>query len=466
MNLVAVLVVWCILAAAPEAIAADGAPAAPKANFAKGQAPAEQPLSKGAAAANQKKRTRKHKPKRKPKHRLVHRNDKVLMRRTSGPTGKRGGARSKQLSLATGHRYVPTEQPWLQWRHATGHWWGARTWLEGHGLVVEPGYSAEVASVLGGKSKGKSSFDGLFDLLLALKGEPTIFGETKLVVIGQVAHGSGVTEGGIEDLQVISNIDCPDRTQLAEVWLRQDFLNRKWWLKVGKMDANVDFAALELAAELLHSSFGVPPNIPLPTFPDPGVGATVAFEPSKIWRFELGVYEGSPDGERVLPNRETFGHGWVGLAEATVHTAPLFGRGVGGSIHLGGWVKEPGDKDLASRTAGGWLMFEEPFWTQDDRFAAVFGQFSLRRGDHGVFGTYVGGGVLSQGLLASRPHDVLSLAFAIAQLFRGAETAIELQYKVSLTTAINLAADVQYIDNPGGHVGSAIAGLARLTTQL
>ena len=391
---------------------------------------------------------------------------KVGTRRTGGPTGKRGGARAKQLRQIRATRYTDHDKAWHEQPNLTGHWFGARPWVEERGLVLEPGYSVELASVLSGSGAGKTSLGGLFDLVGALKGDPLGLGNSKLVLIGQVAHGDGVSEGGVEDLQIISNIDCPDRHQFSELWLRQELAGGRLWFKLGKMDANVDFAALELAAELIHSSFGVPPNIPLPTFPDPGYGAAVAFEPSQVWRYELGFFEGAPSGLRWLPGKETFANGFVALAEATAHTAPLFGRGKGGSVHLGAWHRRPTGASAEASASGAWALFEEPFWSSGSRLAAVFGQLSWDFGANAVVPLYVGGGLLTQGVFDARDHDVISLAIAQARLTGGAETAVELQYKLPIIASVNLAIDLQYIDQPAGHAGSALAGLMRLTTLL
>ena len=391
---------------------------------------------------------------------------RVRTKHAGGPTGKRGGARAKHLQAMMGTRYDKVPTPWHQHPHLSGAWGGARHGLEALGVLVEPGYSAELATVLAGHVPRMVRFGGLFDLVVALKGNPTGLGATKLVAIAQWAHGEGVTEGGVGDMQVISNIDCPDRQQLSELWLRQELAGGKLWMKIGKMDANVDFAALGLAAELIHSSFGVPPNIPLPTFPDPGYGATVAFEPSASWRYEVGIYEAVPDGTRWLPGKETLQHGWVALAEATLHTAPLFGRGQGGSVHLGAWASSPGKQGAGSDARGGWAMFEEPFWTVGERFAAVFGQLSVRGGDDGGVPVYIGGGLMTQGVLAARDKDILSIAFAQAHLASGTETAIEVLYKVAVLPSVNIALDLQLVDQPKGRAGRALAGLLRLTTLL
>ena len=65
----------------------------------------------------------------------------------------------------------------------------------------------------------------------------------------------------------LQNADADGRTQIAELWYQQLFLDQKVRVKVGK-DANSEFAVPQNGVAFLNSSFGHSPTIAMPTYPD------------------------------------------------------------------------------------------------------------------------------------------------------------------------------------------------------
>jgi carbohydrate-selective porin OprB len=78
------------------------------------------------------------------------------------------------------------------------------------------------------------------------------------------------------DVQVYSNIDGPDRVQLARLFVEQRFCSGSARVRVGKFDANDEFALVDAGVLHVHSSFGFTPTIAgFPSYPDPAFGALV-----------------------------------------------------------------------------------------------------------------------------------------------------------------------------------------------
>ncbi len=60
-------------------------------------------------------------------------------------------------------------------------------------------------------------------------------------VSGLYAAGPGLTNETVHDLNVLSNIDTYDSVRLYEAWLRQEFWDGKFSLRLGQMLADAEF---------------------------------------------------------------------------------------------------------------------------------------------------------------------------------------------------------------------------------
>jgi len=379
----------------------------------------------------------------------------------AGIAGKGGAARSLRLFERFERKYGHRRERFETWPHLTGDWGGLRTRLDLAGFELDPGYTVETATIISERlPTRRTAVGGLLDLTAGLRGDSVGLDGGKLVTVAQLRHGIGATEAGVGDIQTVSNIGAPELVQLSGLWYRHRFADDRLWFKIGKQDANLDFAALETGAEMIQSSFGLPPLIPLPTYPDPGWGVVIAAVPIAPLTIEVGAYEAAPVGDKWLPTG--LRGGVIGLAEATLHTSALFGEGHGGSVHVGGWGRS--EDGTTTPGWGVWAMLEQPVWARGERFIAPFAQWAVSFGE-GRGGTYLGGGLLGHGLWAVRPDDTVALG--VARLDQGsAETAVEAMYKLPLLTSTSLTIDVQYVHQPSGRAGEAIVGLLRVTTLL
>lgn len=390
---------------------------------------------------------------------------------------------------------VPREQiagggwPILEWRKATGDWGGARSWLNERGIDPEVFLTTDASVVAaGGADTGGTALRALLDATVTVDGEPLLGlpGATFFVDF-QVQRGTdGSTDTG--DLQAFSNIDGPERHQLAKIWYEQVLLDRALRVKVGKIDANSDFAYVEHGFRFLNSSFGFSPTIlAFPTYPDPAFGALAFVRPGGGVYAGAGVFDGAtqagiatgPRGPRTLfgDPSDLFtvaeaGLRWSGGAER------LRGRvGVGFWRHDGDFARFDGGTE--NGTAGFYLVADQKLWRPAAATAGPRGLgASLQYGQAdpmvSPFEHHVGVGLEWTGPSASRPDDACGLGLswggfsdaAGAGLRGDGELAVELFYTLQVTPWLRLKPDVQWIHDPAGVAGADDALVLTLRTAI
>jgi porin len=138
-------------------------------------------------------------------------------------------------------------------------------------------------------------------------------------------------------------------------------------------------------------------------------------------------------------------------------------------------VREDDQLDVANavparkrRQHGGYLLGERTVLHFDeDRFLSLFGRYSWADGDSSSLKSTTSLGVHVKGPFASRPDDIIGLAWSraetssrwrAAQSVGGtatehAETGVELTYKYNVTPWFAIQPNLQRISNPGGLSG-------------
>ena len=379
-------------------------------------------------------------------------------------------------------------KPWLQWQHATGDWGGVRPWLRERGFILDIGYLADgFTNLYGGLNTSDAcTYNGLLSFSLAIETGPLGLwkGGTFFLDFQQI-RGQDITESHVGDLQVLDNAAAPDRTQVAEYWYQQTLLDNVLRVKLGKMDANADFAWVEYGLEFINSSAGYPPNIPLPTYPDPALGVVLFIEPVDWFYVGGGVYDTDGSGDRW--GFDTAMHGRddsLAMAELGLRPSlPLFGRKLPGTYRVGGWYHsgtweifsdDPGtDEEHEPRTRRGnsglYLAFDQallpdfPDSDDEEQGLGAFFQFSWAPSAWNEISHYFGGGLQYIGLIPTRNHDITGIGLFHAGISgrlrsfedRQSETAVEFFHKFQLAPWLSIKPDMQYIVNPGGRAGGA-----------
>ena len=316
---------------------------------------------------------------------------------------------------------------WCQWEHMTGDWAGRRPWLDDHGFTLEIGYAADFFyNMRGGlNTSDADQYRGVLGIGLTLDTRRMGFWEGGTFFLGfQQIHGTDMTERHIGDIQALNNNDAPGRTQLAEFWYEHTLLDGNLRIKLGKMDANADFAYVDYGGELINSSAGINPIVPMPQYPDPAIGAAIFIEPVDWMYVAGGVYDANGLGNHT--GFDTAFHGRndsFTVAEMGWRpTLSVAGQELPGTYRVGGWYHS-GDWDvffndlegrLPERThrgnAGVYLNFDQRLYREnletgdDEQGLGVFFQFAWAPSRYNEISRYYGFGGQYVGHGAGHPH--------------------------------------------------------------
>lgn len=176
------------------------------------------------------------------------------------PTDVTSGTESQtqpQIDSSTGEWIDGLE--WWRWSRATGDWNGHRSRLESQGFTISGGWVIDTSKVESGGVRRKTTTRSWFRLGAEWDLEPLLALQHTRVsaqFYSQAGRNASLDAG---DLQGFNNVDAPNRQQLAELWLEHDLPNLGLSIKVGKFDANSEFASNTTAGNFHNSSMGFRP---------------------------------------------------------------------------------------------------------------------------------------------------------------------------------------------------------------
>jgi len=343
-------------------------------------------------------------------------------------------------------------------------------------ISAEYVYTGEVfTNTRGGiRTKDSAVYMGLFEMIVL--GDVEKMGCIGEAIGGSVflyalnAHGRGISEYYIGDTQVISNIELPAEAQIfqmEEFWWERSFLDDLVSVRLGKSDANYDFAVVEVAGDFCNSSFGFHPTIPMPSYPDAAMGVVLHFQLTENLLFRYGLWDGAASGK-------TWGFSGTGETFAMYELERTWEiHGKPGEFHVGLWehtgtFENPINAAITYRgnhglhLGGEQMIVRESRCGDDGQGLAIFGQFGWSPQERNEVQKYIGAGVVYLGLLPQRDEDVVGLGMArveYSDLFPRAmaETTIELFYKAQVSEFLMIQPDFQYVCSPGGTSRDAFA---------
>ncbi len=337
----------------------------------------------------------------------------------------------------------------------------------GPGTTLAATYTGELfTNMRGGISTCRATeYLGLVDMVIETDLEAWGLREGgRFVIHGQHTHGRGLSERYVGDFQILSNIDADDLAQISDYWWERDFLDDRLTVRLGKQDANHDFALTELAADFIQSSYGFHPTIPMPSYPHSAAGAVFFLRPAEHWDLRAGVFDGAADGS-------TWGFSGTGEVFSIIEAERQWKLADGrwGHVHLSLWYHSGAFDDLATgeegALKGNWGFHggvEQFLWRRngstdadDSRGLYGFGQYGWARADRNEAQQYFGAGMMYEGLISGRQRDragagVTRVIFSDCLPEQSTETAIEVFYKAWLTDWLAVQPDFQYIARPSG----------------
>jgi porin len=345
-----------------------------------------------------------------------------------------------------------------------------------NGITAEYIYTGEFFNKAhGGLNPSRASaYRSNLDVVLTFDTtEMKLWENGRFFVYGQDTHGRCLSENFVGDYQFFSNLDSSpkqDLDQISEYWYQHSFVDSLLWFKIGKQDANADFAYVDLGGDFINSSFGLIPTVYIPTFPNPGLGISGFAQLTEQVLLAGGVYDGAPDGGQWGFN--TLGKfGAMSILQLTVKTQwgaegqlPQTVR-VGVWQHSGDWeeVGAIGPPRTFNQNYGAFasvdqLLWKEPGEEGDEQGLGTFLQFGWAPPNRNTVQEYYGAGLTYRGLIDGRDRDLIGLGVAnvlfskYERQLTGAsyETAIELFYKCMVGDYVSIQPDLQLIANPSG----------------
>jgi porin len=415
---------------------------------------------------------------------------------------------------------------------AVAEFGGARDPLEKAGVKFTFTYYGDaLGNPSGGVYQGMG-YSGRFATIVDVDLEKTIgwTGATFHVSEHQI-HGPGLSLNYLDNLLIASGIEALGSTRLFNLWIEQKFGSQAN-LRVGQFSAGQEFMVSDYANLFVNASFGWPglASQDLPsggsTYPEGTTGVRLAIAPDDPLSLLMAVFDGNPAGQglnnpvtrdpsgilfrtndpafviaeinydynqdkigglRNDPNQEG--------SQGRAIDRRTSGSGLPGTVKFGAWVNGGVFPDERFNTLGGLLgvvggqplphrgdyaiygVIDQILWRPGDgRELDFFLRASGGPSDRNLIDAYLDTGFNVKAPLASRPDDLLGLAFAFARIsprvsaeqrdvqaatgtpmpIQNFEAAIELTYKMQLAKGWWLQPDLQYIIHPGGNIPDPI----------
>lgn len=299
----------------------------------------------------------------------------------------------------------------------------------------------------------------------------------------QHSHGETLSQDFVGDGQFYSNIDTgpkpQDLTQLGEYWFQQSFEDGPS-VKLGRQDANADFAFADLGADFLNSSFVTLPNIPMPFWPFQTLGVSSLWQCSETVRVGGGVWDSGRDQRHWWVTQSN--RGMFFLAQIDYLPRAAEEEALQTLLRLGAWATNSDTLAVVGShvfegnygfyaTVDQMLFAETPGETQG---LAGFFQFSWAPNDRNQVDRHFGGGLVYRGLLPGRDDDRIGAGFTLID-FAGAlertagqtyENAVEFFYKAQVRPWLCIQPDVQFIASPSGIYDDALVVGLRFEANL
>jgi porin len=380
------------------------------------------------------------------------------------------------------------------------------------GVKQGPGYDARFAAIMDGDLQKLAGWSGA-------KFHASVHG----------IFGTQFSVANLDNLMLVSNVEAPPTVRLFNLWIEQDF-SKGVSLRVGQFTAAQEFIVSKNADLFVNSTFGWPTlntqNLPSggPNYPEAALGARLQVTFNDQFILRAAIFDGDPAGSgsnnpvtsdkygvafrvndppfmiveavygyggaRLIgaqqnPNQEGNGVPAVHEAGPRLAASPSALPGV---IKIGAWYNA-GSFPLQDFTQSGrpppqvrgdaaiYALFEQTLWRMPgspNRALGFFARGVAAPSDRSELDRYFDTGFTFRGPLASRPEDVVGLAFAYGRIspdaaandrafaaltgvpmpIRDYEAAIELTYRWEIADDWSIQPDLQYVFHPGANIAN------------
>ena len=349
--------------------------------------------------------------------------------------------------------------------------------------------------ISGGRDPGSWTFNSLFIANLGIDTEKLFGwkgGSFGIQFLQVNAQSSNYAAGSAQGYESIPPPNPQVRTELAQLWIGQEFFDGKLAFRIGKMTPTADFNNVVRPISTDDETHAIPAVSGLsytPIFKNPtligvmggGVNSTaglvVTVAPTKATYLSYGLYDGNVvrDVQTGMMGPQFTGYYlnvWEAGAAWELGPNKLPGNVGAGVWHQTGLVRRAGAADDGIN--GFYTFGSQRLWFQhpevDNSGVSAFYQFGVNDGATMPFNQYFGTGLTGFGLVPTRPKDSLGMGMSWAwlnpRLFnRSSELMFQAYYQASVVGGIYVQPAITYIPTPGGgsDLGAAWAATLRVT---
>ncbi len=283
--------------------------------------------------------------------------------------------------------------------------------------------------------------------------------------------------GSIQGYNGTPGSDPLTRSELYELWIRQELFRGKLVVRVGKVAPTRDFGNVLRPVPTQDATSFIPSVSGLlytPVFKNPTMygaspgfynsssGVTLNFAPLKRWYVNYGAYDGNlARGVQTGLKGPTFNGYYFQVAETgfvwRLGPNRLPGQAGAGLWHQTGLLQGP--PGISENGTGGVYAFgSQRLWFRDPGHnnAGVSTFFQVGHNDSKTrpINQFVGGGFTGFGLVPSRPNDSTGIGVAWSRLNphvfkRNSELMLQSYYQARMANGIYLQPTLTYIPTPG-----------------
>jgi porin len=352
-------------------------------------------------------------------------------------------------------------------------------------LSFQAGYTGDAVGNINGGIKRGAAYLGQINLGLTFDTKNAgLWNGGEFYLQLQNSHGQTPSATLVGDNQVFTNIENGNYTYLYELLYKQTF--EKLWFKLGIIDLNTEFIITEEGLNFINSSFGVIPtisgNIPLSIFPKNALGLMLNYSITDAISAQFAIIDGDPGDLESDPYNLSHNLSKEQGLYYSGEVAFLTKRGtykLCGYYHTGSFNDILNPQISKKHNFGAYGVFEQTlFEFSGDKKLNGFIQLGYAPTSRNLLDKYFGCGINFYSPF-SRKDDIIGLAVAHASVNKDyfdansstitrSETAIELNYEITLNDYFSLQPNIQYIINPGmsKNTNNALVSTFRLNISL
>ncbi|GBQ66965.1 porin [Ameyamaea chiangmaiensis NBRC 103196] len=351
-----------------------------------------------------------------------------------------------------------------------GDAWGARPWLDRHGVRLTAQDVEELWGLTGGGLNRGATYDGMTAMALLLDTNAA-FGwhDGAFNISALQIRGRSFTDERLGALNPVSGYDAGRSTRLFEVWYGQGFFGDRLDIRVGSLDLDTEFLVSQNASFFLNASFGWPLSTSSnlysggPSWPYSALGTRVKWSPLSALVLMGAVTDDNPTGGPFYSSdgdtqrdasgtRFSLGNGalfvgeaqyWLDLARnlsgkdapalpGTWKIGGLFDSGAFPDPRYdarGGLLADPDSSGDPREHRGNWMTYvviDQMIWREkvgSDKTINVFVRATASNATRNRFTREVQAGFTFDELLPGRPDDTFGIAWGVGLYGRRAAQA-------------------------------------------